>query len=455
MNKFLFKGILALGVAGTMSIASADVGGYSSLEERVRALEEELAALRDITERQGPPKDNAMTAFWKDGLRFETADKMFSIRINGRIMADYWWISDNASPFQENVNSGVRFRRARLEMKGSIYKDIFYEGVYDFASAEFKDVVIGLKNVPYVQTVKVGQYKVPFGLEELTSSKYISFMERSMVTNAFAPGRRMGGGFSQNLLDKAATLNTMFFSAGSQVNGFGDDEEIAEGNFGAAIRGTYQYKIGGDKKHFVHLGGAYAYENYKNGNEDPDVRFRARPGVGFIGRVVDTGNMSDADVHRFGAELAYVNGPFHAQGEFMAAIVDGFFTPNDGSNTASYWGAYGQIGYFWTGESRPYKGGSFKRVKPKKNFALGEAGAWGAFESVFRFDFVDADATNTPGDAGEGYGIGTGLNWYLNPNTRVMLNYTYTRVDDRTDGPGNGQDDFDVHAVGSRFQIDF
>ncbi len=62
---------------------------------------------------------------------------------------------------------------------------------YDFAGgdADFKDVYVGLKKLPGVGTLKVGHFKEAFGLEELTSSKYITFIERSLPTEAFAPSR--------------------------------------------------------------------------------------------------------------------------------------------------------------------------------------------------------------------------------------------------------------------------
>ena len=38
----------------------------------------------------------------------------------------------------------------------------------------------------------IGHMKEPFGLEELTSSRYITFMERATVTEAFVPDRNAG-----------------------------------------------------------------------------------------------------------------------------------------------------------------------------------------------------------------------------------------------------------------------
>lgn len=463
MNKLIASGLFAAAVTMTQ-VGFADTGKGASIEERVRALEEELAELRAVTERQGPPRDNAFTAFWKDGLKFETAEKDFALAINGRIMADYWWIDDNARGIDlTGIDSGVGFRRARLEMGGTIYRDVIYKAVYDFADGKFKDVLVGLKNVPFVQKVMAGHYKVPMSLEEQTSSKYITFMERSAVVNAFSPGRRMGGGIEMEEIFgvENTTFSAMVYRPGAEIEF--NKNFVGEGDYAFGARGTWAYVQ--DKTHLFHLGGSVAYENLSQRGTKTEVQFRARPGIGFIkNRPADTGKLAADDVLRFGAEAAWVHGPFSLQGEFMAALTnDASGTlPADALHDGHHWGSYVQASYFLTGESRPYKKGKFGRVTPKKNFSLSE-GTWGAFEIAQRFEYLDLDVDNvvdtgnTVRRGGEMYGLTSGLNWYLNPNTRVMVNYSYYNLDDRSDrnvGSAN-RDHADMHVLGTRFQIDF
>ena len=68
-------------------------------------------------------------------------------------------------------------------------------------------------------------------------------------------------------------------------------------------------------------------------------------------------------------KAAWVQGPFSLQGEYMHADYD---APAVGDPSFSGYYAYGS--YFITGESRAYKqsSGAFDKVKPKKNFGLGE-----------------------------------------------------------------------------------
>ena len=133
---------------------------------------------------------------WKNGLRFETGDGKFKFKLGGRIMNDWGWF-DEDNDILRNIGDqvdGTEFRRARLYIAGEIYNNIGFKAQYDFASSgrpDFKDVYLELKKIPVLGNFKVGHFKEPYSLENLTSSKYITFMERSL-NNAFSPSRNTG-----------------------------------------------------------------------------------------------------------------------------------------------------------------------------------------------------------------------------------------------------------------------
>ncbi len=146
-----------------------------------------------------PSSWDSMRAYYKNGFWLETADKRFSVMLGGRIQAD-WNASYPNEPVQEmfdipDSQSGVEFRRARLSLQGMVFGNIDYKIEYDFAPSppEAKDVYVGMYEVPGVQYIRVGHFKEPFSLEELTSDSFTTFMERGLP-NAFAPSRNMGIG---------------------------------------------------------------------------------------------------------------------------------------------------------------------------------------------------------------------------------------------------------------------
>ena len=138
--------------------------------------------------------------------------------------------------------------------------------------------------------------------------------------------------------------------------------------------------------------------------------------------------MADS-AHLIGLEAAWVYESFSLQGEYVFALVDdidgGFF---GASGDADFSAASIQASYFLTGESRPYDRatGTFGRVKPNQNFM--EDGGWGAWEIAARYSMLDL--SDGAFDGGEIDTFTVGANWYLNPNMRIMFDYSFSDTDE-------------------------
>ena len=139
-----------------------------------------------------------------------------------------------------------------------------------------------------------------------------------------------------------------------------------------------------------------------------------------------------------GAEMAFVMGSFSVQGEYVMNSVEAL-------EDYSFSGYYGQVSYFLTGEKRKYKNSlaGFDRVKPNNNMKEGEG--WGALELAARYSSMDLSEAH----AGVLNDITIGLNWYLNPCTRVMFNYVMGTMEDHL-GEETTENTFQC-----RMQIDF
>jgi phosphate-selective porin OprO/OprP len=420
-----------------------------SLQERITALENELlhmkgddaVAQQAVDERvselasqiaESPsPEPNDFRVYWKEGLRFDTEDGRFKLKIGGRIQNDWVWYDQPDelewiwNPITQtggfvDTEDGTEFRRARLYIEGDIYSDIKFKMQYDFAGgdADFKDVYMQLKNVPYVGNIKVGHFKEPFSMDELTSSKHITFMERALP-NAFAPGRNTGIQLNDSLLDERMTWAIGIFK---DVNNFGDGQDDGQSGLTARVTGLPYYAD--DGRRLIHLGAAYSVRNI-----DGNTRFRTRPEAHMAPQFIDTGNLYNGTHNLLGLEAAAVWGPFSIQGEYMLA--------NDIENILvgrrDFDGYYLEAGYFLTGENRSYKksSGTWDKIKPKRNFSLrkGEQPGWGAWELAARYSTIDLDSElEFPGGGNED-NLTLGLNWYLNPNTRLMFNYINADID--------------------------
>lgn len=342
------------------------------------------------------------------------AQEADGITIGGRIQSD--WVSAHGN---EDV-SGTEFRRARLFAAGDIADDVFFKAQYDLAGgdADFKDVYIGFRNIG-PGTLKVGHFKEPFSLEELTSSKYITFMERSLP-NGFAPARNVG-----MMLYGSGEAHTWAFGAFHDTDGYG----TASGNDAEpalTARLTFLPWYADKGANLLHLGVSASHRGsdlYNLGSE---------PETHMLADWVVSGDILAEGSTLLGAEALLVQGPLWAMAEIIQASLD---APASSNPTLS--GYTLQAGYFLTGEHKAYKASSATLNRQK---AMGESGAW---ELKARMSHLDL--TEGPGGAPELDGLSLGVNYWMNSHTRIMLDWIQPDMD--------GAIDTDIVML--RFQVDF
>lgn len=398
----------------------------------------------ELEKAQGP---ETMKVYWDKGLRLKSMDGAFKLKIGGRVMADWAWMDadEEIETALGELEGDAEFRRARFYMSGDIYDNVGYKLQIDFAGgdADLKDAYLSFDNLVPIGELKVGNFKEPFSLEELTSSKYITFMERALPVEAFSPSRNMGFGVSNTFMEERGTLAAGIFWAHDS----NDDEATYQEGVNLTGRVSYLPLYEDDGRKLVHLGLGGSYRS------SPDmVRYRFRPEVHLAeNRWVDTGSWLADEVVLCGLEAAIVHGPFSLQGEYITADTDieGVSSSDDPTTD----GFYVFASYFLTGEHRPYKksAGAFSRVKPNNNFD--GRGNWGAWEVAARYSNVDLNDEVYEG-SGELDNITLGLNWYLNPNMRIMWNYIHSSLDDADVGERLPLDD-EADTFMMRFQVDF
>jgi len=460
MRKLLCCTVAAL-VVGVVAVR---VSGDERVEDRVDRLrrvvreqgrqlvelEAKMAAIQGATADQvravmaemgaGPEGNpNDFVAYWDNGIRLKTLDGSVKIKLGGRFMGDAGWVSDTSleDALDEDLEDCVETRRFRFYASGNITKCMEFKVQVDLAGDEpsLKDAYLKWKKLPAVGSVTVGHFKEPFSLEELTSSKYTTFIERALPVEAFAPSRNYGVMAADGVGDNLWWAVGVFKDYGS------NEAECEDGEYNMSARVAWApwYAEGG--KQLLHVGAAYSLRHF-DGTSGP--RYRSRPEAHFMPRLVDTGTISFTDwAHLFGGEVALVYGPFSVQGEYIGAYLN-----QDGGQPGSFClgGGYVYASYFLTGENRKYKNGAFSRVKPDKNWC--EPGGYGAWEVAARYSCLDLMEGGLGDDRGRMQDVTVGLNWYLNPNMRVMWNYIHSCVD---------RSDFDDEAdiLLMRVQVDF
>jgi len=370
------------------------------------------------------------------------------LTIGGRFMQDYtvWGSVDDdvESVIGEQVN-GTEIRRARIHAKGRIYSNMKFKVNWDFADGdetELKDAYLEITGLPGVGNARIGHFNEPFCLDELTSSKYISFLERASV-NAFAPGRNSGVMLHDSFVDDRFVWQAGAFRT---TDGAGVGEGDDGVSFGARVAGLVMGEVKDDNKFHV---GVSVNSVTPECNE---VRFRQRPEVHLSDRFVDTGTFMTDGVMRVGAEAGGTFGPLHFAGEYIMTSVTAYEgeeeMERESFEDASFNGFYGQVGYFLTGETRAYKGGQWARTKPAANFL--EDGGLGAFELLARYSSLDLNDEDAGIAGGKMDNITFGLNWYMHSNARWMINYVMSSISD-----GDDEEVGTASALITRFQFDF
>ncbi|MBX3444325.1 MAG: hypothetical protein KF774_18125 [Planctomyces sp.] len=400
--------------AAVAGLKDADDGLWES------QLEEFTARLQKLEQGDRKRADEARAKADKDKLTP-------TIKWTGQLQADHYWFDQDSESVATygDIQDGSAFRRARFGMFGE-YGLSEYRIEVDFALSgrpSFLDVWAGLHELPGIGRVRIGHFFEPYSLERLTPNRFLTFMERALPDQPFAPARNLGASVNNTWDDDHGTWAVGFFRSDSDV--FGDD--VGDG-FESAVTGRLTWLPWYDESRgldLLHLGAAYSIRGTSNGvarfRAQPEARIgAATPNVPFF---VDTGNIPADWFQLIGLEAAWVRGPFSLQGEYNFVPVDA----DAGSLLFTGW--YVQTTLFLTGEHRPYRRdlALFDRVKPHTEFVRraddGERicvgpGAWEIAARLSQLDLNDG-----PVAGGKITDFTVGLNWHMSKYMRVTANY--------------------------------
>lgn len=398
------------------------------LQAQVEALQ---AALEGVKTAQA-----AATPSWKGGPLFENKEEGWSFKPRGRLMYDFGFVNGPSGYSNKGLGFSNEVRRARLGVEGTVPGGFGYKFEVDFAAGdvEFADAFLSYKtgNLEF----NVGQHNNFQSLDELTSSLHSSFIERAAFTDAFGFERRVGGSAQYSkgpllLQTGVFTDNVSDLNANDDNNSWSSDSRV-----------VYAPKMGDNQLHF---GASFHYRDLNGASNS--VRYRQRPAIHTTDvRFVDTGTIglvrSETGI---GLEAAGIFGPFHIASEGYWQKVG-----REGGSDPTFFGGYVEAGYFFTGETRGYKGGKFDRVKVLKPF---NKGGWGSFGFNLRYDYLDLEDKGIVG--GTQNAFQASLNWKPVDYVLFGLNGGYIKYNDAAIATNDGDRDYGVTMLGLRSQIDF
>ncbi|MBP3960176.1 hypothetical protein J8F10_33535 [Gemmata sp. G18] len=382
-----------------------------------------------------------------------------TIELRGRIEADAVVVSQSTSSkaLIGDLQNGYGFRRARLGAQGTVGDSARWVAEIDFANGNFRprDLYVGLTALPGLRELRVGYFREPFSLEGATSSRFITFMERSPL-NELDPARDWGVAGRWWTENERATFALGAFRVGTNNGGFsgGDD-----GNWAVTTRLTGLPIYANDEGIFrlIHIGGAFSHRVPPNGvvRYAPDAQSNILDvNDSPVSPFLPTINIPASSQQLYNLQAAAVFGPLSFQGEWFGTTIQ-----QTGAGPVFLHGFYVDASYFLTGEHRGYDrtDAAFANVsvlRPLVRTPSTPATGFGAVELAARFavgDFMSANLPKAPSGpfatASQGavlFQMTLGANWYLNDYTRIMVNYTMATPDAR------GTPALPVHVFGVR-----
>jgi phosphate-selective porin OprO/OprP len=458
---------------------------------------QQAAATADIITLQAPPSGATTIPSLPNGKpAFATADGRFTANIRAIVMFDAakYFQKDNLPPQVTNrdLNDGTNFRRARFGIDGRLFKDFDYALIYEFGGSGAEDA--GHIQEAWVQytgwkpfRLKVGAFEPNIGLQAAVSTSQMIMMERPAPAEV---ARNVAAGDSRSAIQLTANgvwgdgdsgIATRWFASGaltgntvSTVNSTGgfatqplDEQTGIIGRFALAPFDSTNWQA-----HFAINGQYVSQPNDAGVAVTPryPIQLRDRPELRVDGtRLVDTGGIDARHASVIGGEFGITSHQFMLESEYFEYMIDRRITTAATPANPHFHGWYVQGAWVLTGENRPYNPAEGRFDAPKLNYNFNpSAGTWGAFELAARYDELDLNFH----DCGAGHAVPAfpatcfdavrggdqkittlGLNWYLNPDIRIMVDYLHVDVN-RFNAAGLqvGQQ---YDALGARAQFTF
>ena len=341
-----------------------------------------------------------------------------------------------------HIGSGMNLRRTRFAVKAQLDKNWYGELDTDWTSGtpELKDAYLGFTGVEGLE-VKVGNFKESFSIQRNTTSRYLMFMERAMVTY-LAPSRHLG--------INARYSHDWFWASfgifGPELSSMEEQEYMEKKHNrdkgydeGLSYTGKLVFRpLYKSQTSSLHIGGAVSYRGNKTTNTDGygTFRYSSRNSTSINRKkYLDTGAISGVD-HELAwtVELAgHCNG-LRYETAYIArgAYIDNTKNAKIGSQQWAD-GFYAQASYLLFGGTQNYDADGAKYTRTTSDRK------WGNLEVAFRYEYADfntgklwSDIIDVYGGSGSAYTVG--LNYYPSKNVKIMLNYQFNDNDKYANG---------------------
>ena len=347
------RGIVVM--TGLLALALANQNAQA------KTLEEVLKEKGVITEAdyndilKSAPKTKPVDYKLGKGFTFTSPDEKFQLSVGGNLQLLYTYTQKDG-PGVGNV-SEWRIRRAKTSFGGyAFYKDLTYKVLLNWAELQnggsnskvLEEAYLNYRIIDEAQ-IQVGEDKVQYGRQEITSSGAQEFVDRSFVVNAFKPSYDIGLNLHGDVMKGLVKYDAQW------VGGKGQNTVSANNNnaynFRLAVNplGDMKYSeadIDMSPKPLVSVGSSYYHNTLRKGALAFETNNNSYAGAnGWLGRNV--GQFSpgaNVNINTFESDMAFKWMGLSVQGEYFWAQGTGMGANLRDANVISD-GFYAQAGY--------------------------------------------------------------------------------------------------------------
>ena len=358
----------------------------------------------------------------------------FDVRVQGDAAVFFGYDKNLVS-----IGNGMNIRRSRFAIKAQLDKNWYGELDTDWTSGtpEIKDAILEYTGIPNL-SIKMGNFKENFSIQRNTTSRYLQFMERPMVT-ALAPSRHLGvaATWSCPLVWVSGGVFGPELKSSEEMTTMEDGNKDYGLNEGLSYTGKVAIRPINNQTSSLHIGAAVSYREPKLTSTDGynATRYSSRNSTSINRKkFLDTDAIKGLDHElAYTVELAGHWKQLRYEGAYIArtAYLDPEKTviPKEdlGPQTADGW--YVQAGWLLFGGQQNYdaKGGKYTRINPGRS--------WGDVELCARYEVADFNCSKYYA-GGSAQAFTLGLNFYPTKNVKFVINYQYNINDKYANGKG-------------------
>lgn len=350
------------------------------------------AAAQETALLAAAPRDGGWKGRWDGHPEIDWGGRLH-VEIHGRLQTDG---SASEVPLARGEGDGWDLGRRRIGVEGTAGRHVEFQVEAEIASTDpWRDVWVNYRPLRAVQ-IQAGQFKLPFGLEETTSSRSLDFIHRSLASTHLAPGRDRG------LMLHGRLRKGMF---GYEVGAFTHDGDNARPNSNRRVWGgaTYAGRVivepfAGSKSGWADLQLGLAYARTALPKGFPSIRGRSVLGLPFF----DSDLWVAGGRRRTGLQARWRPGPFSFASEVIRVADDRRGQSQRGIDLAPFRARGWYVSGAWvvagarraTGVARPrhplFQGGfgSIQLAMRLERFSLGRAPGTGAASTSPRAESV-------------------------------------------------------------------